>query len=351
MTWDVLGHEWAADLLAEHAARGQERHAYLFTGPAGIGRRTLALRFAQALNCPAAEPSAAAPGQPCRTCNTCQRIERMQHADLLVVQADQEGGVLKVDQIRTLLHHLSLAPYAARYKIGLLLRFQEAHPSAANALLKTLEEPTSRVILLLTADSPEALLPTIVSRCEVLRLRPMPVDRLQAHLQQGTLPQTGGLDAEQAARLAHLAGGRPGRAVQLIENPQLVARHQEWVREGLRLMGDNRRSRFAAAARVAEDRETLRQALLAWSSLWRDVLLCAAQADSPVAQGSHPLALTNPTLTNTDEEATIRQAAARIGLTAAHTALQALEKARQMQEANANPRLLAEVTLLDWPHV
>jgi DNA polymerase-3 subunit delta' len=337
MTWDILGHEWAADLLAAHAAAGQERHAYLFAGPAGIGRRTLALRFAQALNC----PQPAAPGQPCRTCNTCQRIEKMQHADLLVVQADQEGGVLKVDQIRTLLHHLSLAPYAARYKIGLLLRFQEAHPSAANALLKTLEEPTSRVILLLTADSPEALLPTIVSRCEVLRLRPMPVERLKEHLQVSR-----GLDPVQAARLAHLAGGRPGRAVQLIGSPQLVARHQELVREGLRLMGESRRSRFTAAAKAAEDRETLRQALLAWSSLWRDVLLCAAQAESPALQENGGMALTN-----LDEEVSIRQAASRIGLEAARRGLQALEKARQLQEANANPRLLAEVTLLDWPRV
>jgi DNA polymerase-3 subunit delta' len=178
LNWNLLGHEWAAQLLAGQFARDSLRHAYLITGPAGVGRRTLALSLAQAVNC----PTSLAPGVPCQTCRTCSQIAQQQHPDLSVVQADEVGGTLKVDQIRELQRSLNLAPYQARYRIALLLRFEEAHISAANALLKTLEEPASQVILILTAESVDALLPTVVSRCEVLRLRPLSFESLSAGL-------------------------------------------------------------------------------------------------------------------------------------------------------------------------
>ena len=180
MNWNLIGHEWAVTLLQEHVANHQVRHAYLITGPQGVGRRTLALRLVQALNCPTPQ----APGVPCLQCRTCRQIEAMQHADLLVIQAEQVGGTLKVDQVRELQHSLSLAPYESRYKAALLLRFEEANPSAANALLKTLEEPAAQAILILTADSTSSLLPTIVSRCEVVRLAPLPLSLVEQGLQE-----------------------------------------------------------------------------------------------------------------------------------------------------------------------
>ncbi len=128
-----------------------------------------------------------------------------------MVQAEQAGGTLKVEQVRELQHSLSLAPYEGRYRVALLLRFEEAHPSAANALLKTLEEPSPQVVLVLTAESAESLLPTIVSRCEVLRLRPLgagrPEDRAASILWAGG--RTGGAAG---APLGRQAGGSPAPA-------------------------------------------------------------------------------------------------------------------------------------------
>ena len=168
MGWILYGHEWAADMLQKHISNGKLRHAYLFSGPEGVGRRTTALRFAQAVNCTQA-PSA---GETCGTCQTCKQIERMQHADLLIIQAE-DGSALKVDQVRELQHFVSLAPYSSRYRVVLLRNFQQATASAQNALLKTLEEPNPKVLMLVTANDPENLLPTITSRCELMRLRPM----------------------------------------------------------------------------------------------------------------------------------------------------------------------------------
>lgn len=333
MNWDVLGHEWAVALLREHVARNQARHAYLLCGPAGVGRRTLALRLAQALNC--TQPLA--PGEPCRVCRTCQQIERMQHPDLAVVQAEQAGGTLKVDQVRDLQRSLALHPYEARYRFALLLRFEEAHPSAMNALLKTLEEPGPQVILVLTAESPDVLLPTIVSRCEVLRLRPLPLEKLSQALQERR-----GLSGDQAALLAHLSGGRVGQALHLVDTPALLDQRRIWLDEHARLLSANRIERFLFADGLTKDkdrekeRETVRSILQTWGSLWRDVLLCAAGASAP--------------LTNLDRYDEIERLAAHWGLDAAAQMLASLEQIQGLVDANINLRLAIEVLMLDLPY-
>jgi DNA polymerase-3 subunit delta' len=326
MNWDMLGHEWAVGLLKEHVARGGLRHAYLFTGPQGIGRRTLALRMAQALNC--LQPPE--PGEPCRNCRVCKQIARMEHPDLAVEQAEQAGGILKVDQIRDLQRSLSLAPYDARYRVALLMRFEEANPNAANALLKTLEEPPPQVILILTADSPESLLPTIVSRCEVVRLRPLPLELVRQGLQDRWE-----LSVEEADLLAHISGGRPGYALRLHVEPESMAQRIAWLNDHQQMLSANRVQRFAYAETLSKDKDALRSALLVWISLWRDVLLCAAGSNSPFA--------------NLDRAEEIGSMADHFGLDAAHQTIARLEHTLDLLDRNANTRLAAEVMLLDLP--
>lgn len=132
MTWDIIGHEWATELLKRHIVNNDVRHAYLFTGTPGTGRRTLALRFAQALNC--ASPKA--PGEPCGQCRICKQIERMQQPDLLVIMKPEDRTEIIIDQIRELEYKLNLSPYESHYRIGLLIQFENANVNAQNALLK-----------------------------------------------------------------------------------------------------------------------------------------------------------------------------------------------------------------------
>jgi len=328
MDWNLLGHDWAIDLLQAHMGQNEVRHAYLFCGAPGIGRRTLALRFVQALNC----PSPSQPGLPCRSCLTCRQIEAMQYSDLLVVQAEQEGGTLKVDQIRELQRSLALAPYQGRYKVALLLRFEEAHASAMNALLKTLEEPAPQVVILLTADSPENLLPTIVSRCEVLRLRPLSLEQVSQGLQDRS-----GLLPEKARLLAHISGGRPGLAFRFIQQPERLEQRAVWLNDLERMLHASLLERFTEAEALAKDKENLRNILLVWLSYWRDVTMKSAGASAPV--------------TNLDRLEAISALGDRLDLPAAGRMAGSLERAVDLLDRNINPRLVMENLMLDMPRV
>jgi len=326
MNWDMLGHQWAIGLLREHVSRNGLRHAYLITGPQGVGRRTLALRLSQAINC--LQPPG--PGELCGTCRACTLIGRMQHPDLAVVQAAQTGGTLKVDQIRELQSSLSLTPYEARYRVAILLRFEEAHVSAQNAFLKTLEEPPSRVILLVTAESPERLLPTVVSRCEVIRLRPLSVEEVSQGLQERW-----GLPSAQAQLLAHLSGGRPGYALRLHQFPEMLEARHLRLEDHKRLLTWNRAQRLEYAEKLAKDKEGLLDTLQTWLSLWRDVFMRAAGSAAP--------------LVNLDRADEIARLAAGVGLGTANHVVAAIQRTSDLLDHNVNPRLATEVLMLDLP--
>lgn len=324
----MIGHDWAVNLLAEHVAQGRERHAYLITGPRGVGRRTLALRFAQSLNC----QTPTAPGQPCRTCSNCRRIEQMQHPDLSIVQAEREGAVLKIDQVRELQHTLSLTPFEARYRVALILRFEEAHASAANAMLKTLEEPPPRVVVILTAESSESLLPTIVSRCEVLRLRSLAIEETAQGLQVHRA-----VPLDLARQLAHISDGRPGYAIRLFEQPKLMEMRSSCLEELVHLLSASRRDRFAFAKDASEDKESLREMLQVWLTFWRDVLISASGM--------------NRSITNLDYSNQVQQLAAAINMASARDQVVAVERTLGQIDRNVNSQLALEVLLMDFPRI
>lgn len=326
MNWGMIGHEWAVQLLRQHIIQNDQRHAYLFTGPAGIGRRTLALRFSQALNC----PQPLSPGEPCLTCRTCQSIEQMNYPDLTVVASEQPGTQLRVEQIRDLQHLLALSPYEASFRIALLLRFEEANQSAANALLKTLEEPAPKVILILTSESAERLLPTIVSRCEVLRLRPTPLQEISQGLRIRSDKTT-----EEINLIAHLSSGRPGYAIRLLDNQEMFELRHTLLDEHLDLMNQGIIERFAWAQQAGKDRASLRNLLLIWLSFWRDVLLLSNQVDA--------------SLTNIDFINEIKEFASKNSQEIPLRMVRTIEKTLGLIDKNVNVRLALEVLMLDLP--
>ena len=332
MHWQIHAQDWAVDLLKSHASGDKLRHAYLFTGPEGVGRQTLAVRFAQALNC--SDPPA--PGEFCGVCRDCRQIEALTHPDLSLLQPEEGHKDILIDQVRALQHTLALSPYAGAYRIALLPNFQRATTQAANALLKTLEEPPDRVILLLTANAPEGLLPTIVSRCEVIRLRPASISSAQHYLQVNR-----GLTAEQARVLAHVSGGRVGEALRLADDPSALEHRQAQIASLLGLLPAARYERFKGAERIYgtsdKARQNVSEVLLIWLSFWRDVFLLASGGSSA--------------LINIDFEAQIAQIASQVSSETARKLVVAHERALEQLDAYANVRLLLETVMLQWPRL
>ena len=326
--WGMLGHEWAVNLLKGHLSRGAPRHAYLFTGPKGVGRRTLALRYAQAINAEGASTK----GEFDPQSKTSQQFERMQHPDLSVLQRQEGDRDIKIDAVRSLQHTLALSPYAAKYRIALLLNFEEASNSAANALLKTLEEPASPVVLILTAESGEVLLPTIVSRCEVIRLRPLPLEIVAEGLVSGW-----GVSKEQAQLLAHISGGRPGYALFLHQNPEVLEQRGTWLDEQQKLLWSNRVARFAYAEGLGKDKQGFQNVLQIWLSFWRDVLIQITESAAPVI--------------NLDRAEEIKTLAGQLDQASILNLVKVHERILQQLRTNVNVRLAAEALLLEMPYI
>lgn len=324
--WNILGHEWAVDLLRSNLVNGRLRHAYLFCGPPGIGRRTLALKLAQSINCEQREPA----GDPCGHCPACRQIEKMQHPDLTVVQAEQVGGNLKVQQIREMQHSLSLSPYAGRYRVALILRFEEANPNAANALLKTLEEPPERVVLMLTATEPESLLPTIVSRCEMIRLRSLPLETVSTGLQTHY-----GVSQEKAELLAHISGGRPGLSIQYLQDPELLSKRQSYLEDLGHLLTARRVERFAYADQLSKGKDNIGDIIQTWATFWRDVMLVQSGSNVPV--------------TNLDRIHEIQKTARHVSLKNAKALIAKIDRTQYLLSRNVNKTLTLEVLVLDLP--
>ena len=331
---NIIGHEWAVQLLAGAIEHNRVGHAYLITGPEHVGKTTLARTFAQALNCTGSGEREAESGKrPCGECRACRLIAADRHPDVRLVEPEVSGRgklTLKIETIRELQQDLNLSAYEARRKVAILTRFDAATIGASNAFLKTLEEPPNKVVLLLTATDADTLLPTISSRCRTLGLRPLPTDIIEQALTTRS--------ADNARLLAHLADGRIGWAIQAAADPAILetrAQHLDWLREAL----DGRRvARFALADKLARKPEQLPAILQTWLSWLRDLTVLA----QGVTHSGVPL-------TNIDRQAELEQ------LAHAWTPEQALSSLKQTNlalwqlERNANTRLVMENLLLVYP--
>lgn len=331
--WSIVGHEWAVALLQNAVETQRHAHAYLFTGPAHIGRYTLALALARALNCTGEQPPCAGKVEGGKWkveggCRACQLIAAGTHPDIRVVSP--EGASLKIDQIRQLQHDLALSPVEARVRVAIIDGMELATAEASNALLKTLEEPPSHVVLILIAAEPDVLLPTIVSRCQHLALRPLAIDKVEAALM--TLWQA---EAPRARELAHLSGGRLGWAVTAAQDATVLEKRSARLDALVRLLGEKRVGRFVYAEELADSKTAL-ETLELWETWWRDVMLVAAGSQAP--------------LTNLDRQAELSQYARRVGADRARQALAAISRTAHQITRNANARLALEVLMLDLPH-
>ncbi len=209
----IIGQDEAIHLIRKALARNRVPHAYLFTGPEGIGKKLTALTLAKALNCLVTSDDA------CETCKSCYKINKGCHPDVEIIEA--EGQFIKIDQIRELQKQVGYKPFEGRKKVSILNNAERLNLEAANALLKTLEEPPPDTVFILVSSSPGALLPTIVSRCQLIRFSPLGLQRTEQFL-----VEKGVATGPKAHLLAALSEGRPGKALNMDIDKILSLREQ-----------------------------------------------------------------------------------------------------------------------------
>jgi len=332
MSWNLLGHETAIQFLQIHSQPEKICHAYLITGAEGVGRETLALAFVKALNC-ANPPSK---GDFCGECQPCRQIDAQAFPDLAILRIAEGARELKIEQVRAMQQSLALAPYQSNYRVVLIPDFQRATMGASNALLKSLEEPPSRAIIILTADARESLLETIASRCEVVRLRPMRIDDLAKELQTKH-----GLSEGESRKLAQLAGGRVGTAMHYLRDEELLEKYKNVLDQLEEILGMNLRDRLKYVEKLqrakGQARETYSFLIATWLTFWRDVLICSEAGEVP--------------LVNLEKEELIRHTAAALNLQQVAGILQRHEEALTMLDQYVNSRLILENLLLNLPRL
>jgi DNA polymerase III subunit delta' len=340
---EIIAQDRALSPLRSALRRGALHHAYLFGGPEGVGKSRAARLLAQAANCEGPAGPTGHRDDPCGACGPCRKIEKGIHPDVLVLAEERvmaKAGTwepksgrspskdIVVDQVRDVVdRRLSLRRFEGRRRFVIVDPADAMNPQAQNALLKTLEEPPEDTTLVLVASSPDALLPTIRSRCLRVPFAPLPEETVAARL------VAAGHAPEEARLAAALSGGSLGRALAL--DDEALAAQRDAVLAAAALEADDAGAWLAFAKERGEDRESA-AALCALLLVWlRDV--AAVQA------GAGRLALADLA------EATGRVARALAPAEALRRRREVSRTAAALRQ-NASPVLALEAMLIGWFH-
>lgn len=331
----IIGHSGAISLLNRSLETDRLSHAYLFVGPEHVGKMTVALHLAKAVNCENPEL------KPCDDCSQCLRIAAGQHADVQVLGLSEErregqGATTRIgiERIRDLQKQASLHPYEGKHRVFIIDGAQLLTNEAANSLLKTLEEPPPNVLLLLLTTDESSLLPTILSRCQRVELRPVPVSELM-----DTLVQRNSLDESKAQLLARLSAGCPGWAISAAEDEEVLQARIDALDHLISLGQMELEGRFKYASELASlffrDRAAVHQVLDVWLTWWRDLLLLKGEAGELI--------------TNSHRTAELEEQARWCSLEDTQRFILKLEESRTNLERNVIPRLVLELLMMDLP--
>lgn len=310
----IIGYDRNISLLSRALATGKLSHAYLFHGIDSSGMLQTAVALIEAIFCNGTDG--------CGECPSCRKVAGLRHPDLHHLQPD--GAFIKIDQIRELQKELSYRPFEAPKKACIIEAADKMNISAANAFLKTLEEPSGNAILILITTHVDAVLPTVLSRCQQLRFPSLPAETIASQLREK------GVDEDSARIAAALAEGSAERAQEIVEGDWLQSR--KFLLEKIaNLSPEEIIPLFAAAEEEAKDKESAIHLVDLLNVFWRDVLLTRTGSTEIV---------------NTDLFPLIRDISDRNSLESVMEKLERISLTRQALKRNVNPRLAAEVLFM-----
>ena len=324
--WQVIGQDKLLSLLNYSLETDAIAHAYLLVGPQHVGKGTLAVNVAQALNCEG-------PARPCGECSACRRIVEGKHADVTRLGLDSKTEI-GIDDIRALQRLASLPPYEGQYKVFIIDDAEYLSTEAANSLLKILEEPPQRVVWLLLAAEEERMLPTVISRCQRLELRPV-----RPELIRETLINSYDVAPDKARLLAQLCRGCPGWALSAMANNDILEQRSQRIAKLSSLLTAKLEQRFAYAQELAgqlsQRRRDAAETIRTWLDWWRDLMLIKGGCGEAII--------------NTDYGTTLEEQARRLSLGEIEKYLADLCLLQEHIARNVNPRLALEWLMLSLP--
>ena len=364
--WKTFGHPGATNLLSRSSETGRLAHAYLITGPDKVGKRTLAIDMACMVNSePVTDMFGVAPNIDLRTSPQADRIRKGIHSDVRTIDPDTElerdsrksssagddtadaGGDdgpgaargrknISIDHIRDLIRDSATTAFEGTSKVFIIDGAHRMSIEASNTLLKTLEEPSDDVLIVLTAPTAELLPATVVSRCQLIELRPVDTEVIESELIEQF-----GADEEQASSLSRLARGCPGWAIDALDDPTIIDAHNQAVLRFAEIVTGNVEERFRYARQTGgqfwRDRDAVPAEMQRWLEWWRDV-----------AMMRHGL---GEIVTNLEWSDLLSEIAGELKENQIAAAVTAVQNTLVALEANAVPQLALEVLMLDLPWV
>ena len=307
--WQTIGNRAAITLLNGAIKQQRVSHAYLFTGPNRVGKRTLAIDFARALNCNVQDIAAPGwgdlqPAPPCGQCSACDRIARSNFADVQIITSSTQSSkdpdarsaqrrvMIGIDLIKDLQSDAILEPYEGRVKVFIIDEANRMSQDAANALLKTLEEPPSSVHIILTAPSEESVPETIASRCHLVRLRSVPPETItDALIERYGVPQA------EAEPLAKMSMGAPGWAIAARKDPSLIDARKQSASRIIDVIKADLPDRFDYAFKMTQefrrDRASGLEEIARWLEILRDVAMLQNELHQHIVFGDRIEELTD----------------------------------------------------------
>jgi len=329
---DLINQSHAVMLLRTAARTGRVAHAYLFVGPAGVGRYDAAKAFAQLLNC---QRPHAQIGDACGDCRACRLIGADHHPDVRTVDVERgllldsdpderKKKVIGIAQVRALRREVAFPPLEGRCKVYIFVGADRMQVDAANSLLKILEEPPPQVVIILIAETTVSMLPTVVSRCQLVRFSLVP----SAEIEQALVSRHR-VDPGRARFIAALAGGQLGRAITWAGSPEAMAWREQALDLLERMETADPLERMDAAEALAGDKSRVADLLDVAVFWFRDLLVWQETADEAL-------------LINLDRKAKIAELAARTPPAVLSARIAAVQEAQDALAHNVHPRLLLE---------